>query len=135
LKRRAEHKEKHERSHHKQVEAELMEIKELLKICQDKRTLAKERVQELMAELVYLFWVLKSWSVSLRKQGAQEYFYDLVLKSMSLLLKKFVEEDICFASLIGLAILNKYHVDACVLGFSVWELKIVSDGFQFVSDR
>jgi hypothetical protein len=33
LKRRAEHKEKHERSHPKQVEAELMEIKELLKIC------------------------------------------------------------------------------------------------------
>jgi hypothetical protein len=60
LKRRAEHKEKHERSHPKQVEAELMEIKELLKICYDKKTLPKERVQELMAELAYLFWVLKS---------------------------------------------------------------------------
>jgi hypothetical protein len=44
LKRRAEHKEKHERSHPKQVEAELMEIKELLKICYDKKTLPKERV-------------------------------------------------------------------------------------------
>ncbi len=54
---------------------------------------------------------------------------------MSPLLKKFVEEDICFASLIDLAILNKDHVDACVLGFSVWELKIVSNGFQVVSDR
>mmetsp|Transcript_7411 Transcript_7411/g.13636 ORF Transcript_7411/g.13636 Transcript_7411/m.13636 type:complete len:130 (+) Transcript_7411:360-749(+) len=54
---------------------------------------------------------------------------------MSPLLKKFLEEDICFTSLVDLAILNKGHVDARVLGFSVWELKIVSDGFQFPSDR
>lgn len=115
-----------------ETQNELMEVKHKLTQCKGEKKLAEEQKQELATDLCYLLWIIESCQLA---EGARQYFHDLVLQSMSPCLRKFVNKDMSFASLVDLAISNQSGVDPRVLGFSVSELSIVSKGFQFVSDR
>ena len=116
----------------KETKLQLKDTQDKLKTCNRKNAHLEERCRELVADLAYLLWLLESNQLA---EGSRKYFHDLLLKSMSDSLKKQVTEGKCFAWLVELALLNESHIDSRKLGFPVRELKIVSNGFQFLSDR
>ena len=116
----------------KETQDKLKDTQDKLKTCNHKNAHLEERCRELVADLAYLLWLLESNQLA---EGSRKYFQDLLLKSMSDSLKKQVTEGKCFAWLVELALLNESHIDSRKLGFPVRELKIVSNGFQFLSDR